>query len=342
MNKTVIKKNILKSSFALLLFYTFLFTGCGETQTGILNIETAGPQTLVKQAKSIVQAGLEDNNPRVRATAVEVVASAGRMDMMPAVEQMLTDDFVPVRFSTALAIGDTRYSSARVKLTTLLKKSDDNTRLSANYALYKLGDKTKFSAIAQQLTSKDMTLRANAALLIGKAGNKDGIALLRQAIDAKDADDKVRLQAAESLAELGDQSIYPKLWTIVLNVNADVRIVGTLAMGALGTEQARGALTTLLSDPVLEIRLVAAEQLGKLGFQTGEPEVLEVFTKNLTDAMDKEGQERVYCLTAQAIGQIKTPALTKYLPKLLKNESNFVRLTAAKAVLLIYRTDLAF
>jgi HEAT repeat protein len=34
-----------------------------------------------------------------------------------------------------------------------------------------------------------------------------------------------------------------------------------------------------------------------------------------------------------AIGQIRTPSLTKFLPELLKDESKFVRIAAAKAVL---------
>jgi HEAT repeat protein len=98
-------------------------------------------------------------------------------------------------------------------------------------------------------------------------------------------------------------------------------------------------MTTQLSDQVLEVRLVAAGQLGKLGYKTGEPEVLEVFTKNLTGGMDRQGAEQVNSLAAQAIGQIKTPELTKYLPKLMKNESKLVKLAAARAVLLCQRSD---
>ena len=182
-------------------------------------MQTGSIENLAGRAAKIVLAGLEDTDPQVRTNAVEVVATTGRMELMPRVEELLTDEFVPVRFAAALAVGDTKYSSAKIRLSKLLKTPDENTALSVAYALYKLGDKTKFSAIAKRLTNKDMNIRANAALLIGKSGNKDGIALLWQAMEAKDSDDKVRLQAAESLARLGDEAVYPKLWTIILNSN---------------------------------------------------------------------------------------------------------------------------
>jgi len=113
---------------------------------------------------------------------------------------------------------------------------------------------------------------------------------------------------------------------------ADVRVVGVGAIGALGTPMAKDILVTMLDDDILEVRLAAAEQLGKLGDTTGEPEVLDVFTKNLIAKLDKKGAERVNVLTALAIGQIGTKPLKKFLPKLLKDKSKFVRIAAAKAV----------
>ncbi len=104
------------------------------------------------------------------------------------------------------------------------------------------------------------------------------------------------------------------------------------AMGGLGTPQAKDILATKLDDVVLEVRLAAAEQLGRLSDQTGQPQVLEVFEKNLADGPDRQAAERTNVLAALAIGQIRTPALTKYLPQLLKNESKYVRVAAAKAV----------
>ena len=119
---------------------------------------------------------------------------------------------------------------------------------------------------------------------------------------------------------------------MLISAYADDRAFGVGAMGALGTEQAKNALITTLDDAVLEVRLAAAGQLGKLGHPIGEPQVLEVFTKNLTVGMGGGDLERVKVLTALAIGEIGTESLLAFLPQLLQDESKFVRLATAKGV----------
>jgi HEAT repeat protein len=110
--------------------------------------------------------------------------------------------------------------------------------------------------------------------------------------------------------------------------------MGVRAMGTLGGGKARDILITKLDDDILEVRLAAAEQLGRLRDKTGEPEVLDVFEKNLTAGLEDQALERANVLTAMAIGRICTPTLTKYLPGLMKNKSKSVRIAAAKAVFL--------
>lgn len=320
-------------------FTPFIVAGCNESIQTANSSADASVRKLLPEAAQIIRNGLLDEDPRARTNAIEVVASTGQTQFMPIVEKLLTDEIVPVRFSAALAVGDTKYHDSKRILKMLYKSSDENTRLATVYALYKLGDKSKLATLAEAVSSKDLKLRANAALLLGRCTDKSVLSLLYWAKDDKDSDDRVRFQAVEAIARLGDENIYSKLWTMILNINADDRILGLRGMGALGTELAQGALTSHLSDEVLEVRLVAAAELGRLGYPTGEPEVIDVFTKNLTAAMQPKDAERVNVLAAMAIGQIRTAKLTKYLPKLLKNESKFVRLTAAKAVFLCQTSD---
>ena len=334
MNSNTYKSNlyIFVLGAALLPFIAF---GCTEPSAiSRLQLEDGSGKNIVVKAAEILQDSLNDDDPRIRTNAIEVVATTRQMHLMPVVDQLLTDRFTPVRFAASLAVGDTKYSSSKKRLTSLLKAPDINTRLAAAYGLYKLGDKSKIQLMIQQINSPDMDVRANAALVLGKTGDKEAINPLRTAIEAKDSDDKVRFQSAQSLALLGDKAIYPKLWSMILNINADDRILGAQAMGDLGTEEAQGALTTLISDPneVLEVRLAAAGQLGKLGSTIGEPHVIEAFSGKIPLATDPVRAERICILSAMAIGEIKTPQLTQYLPQLLNYRSKFVRLAAAKAV----------
>jgi HEAT repeat protein len=330
-------KKISRLPAAAVLFgcVVLLLVGCDKPlQTNTIAPDDVSAKSLVPEAIEIIRQGLADNDPRVRANAIEVVVATKTIPLMPKVQRLLNDQFVPVRFLAIMAVGDLKYALAEKELMQLLKDKDQNVTIAAAYSLTKLGRPEYLKVFQNAVASDDQTVRANAALLLGKSGDRS--TLTQQALwwtlRRKDSNDKVRFQAAEALAMLGDQTIYPKLWAMLISAYADDRVVGIRAMGALGTEEAKNALITMLDDGVLEVRLAAAEQLGKLQDPIGEPEVRQVFTKNLTAGLDKESLERVNVLTALAIGQIGTKPLTKYLPQLLKDESGFVRIAAAKAV----------
>jgi HEAT repeat protein len=269
----------------------------------------------------------------VRVNAIEVVAATRQVKLMPKVQRLVNDQFVPVRFAAALATGDLQYALGGNSIRQLLKDKDINVKVAASYAMAKLGAGEYLEVLRKAILDDDQTVRANAALLLGKSGDKTALKFLYWAMRNKDSDDKVVYQAAESIAKLGDERIYQKLWSMLISAYADVRIMGIKAMGALGTAEARNALTTMLDDELLEVRLAAAEQLGAIKDPIGEPVVLDVFGKNLSAVLDKRARERANVLAALAIGQIRTPSLIKFLPELLKDESKFVRIAAAKAVL---------
>jgi len=271
---------------------------------------------LVPEATRIISQGLADADPIIRVNAIEVVAVTERIRLMPKVQRLLKDEFVPVRFAAALAVGDLEYSLAQKQVAQLLNDQNENVRIAAAYAMSKLGSPES----------------SDAAFLLGKSGDKSALRSLWWALHSRDSDYKVKFQAVEAIAGLGDTAIFRKLWATVFSTYADDRIIGIRAMGALGTPKAREVLITKLDDDILEVRLAAAEQLGMLGSSAGEPEVLDVFAKNLTAGLDKGRLERVNVFTALAIGQIRTPRLKKFLPRLLKDESKSVRIAAAKAV----------
>jgi HEAT repeat protein len=325
----------------LMLIPLFLFYGCGS-QTDAPGKSHGSLQSLADKMQAeagvIIQQALSNANPQVRASTIEIVASipktSGRR-FMPDVQRLLADEYVPVRFAAAVAIGDTVYRPAKNDVLGLLKDDDQNVRIAANYAASKLIPAATTEALRAGLNSTDLSVRANAAFLLGKTGNLGNLPLLYEAIKDETSDDRVRLNAAEAIARLGDNKIYQRLWAMLISAYADDRVFGIRAMGALNTAQARDALLTMLKDDLIEVRLVAAEQLGGMKDITGEKTVLEALARvnsSSGQAQDKEELARVQTLCARAIGQIKTPALKKFLPELLKNEAAPVRLAAAGAV----------
>jgi HEAT repeat protein len=320
------------TAYAVITCAMFIF-GCEESLREPYALPAGSAEELLPEAMRIIQGGLSDEDPLVRANAIEVIATTKQVKLMPKVQRLLQDDFVPVRFAAALAVGDLRYAFAEGAVKQLLEDEDENIKIAADYALSKFGSGSGFEVVRRAALSSDQTVRANAVLLLGKSGDKTALKYLYVALRNKESDDKVRFQAVEAIARLGDERIYPKLWAMLISVYADDRVIGVRGMGALGTEEAKNALITKLDDDLTEVRLAAAEQLGMLGETIGEAEVLKVFTKNLISGMNKEDAERVNTLAALAIGQIGTANLTKFLPELLKNESKLVRISAAQAVI---------
>jgi HEAT repeat protein len=315
--------------------YALFCSGCKESLTTRRDWPlTVSVDTLVPYATKIIQDALADPDPLIRANAIEVVAKTKQVRLMPKVQRLMNDQFVPVRFSAAVAVGDFEYALAQNSVAELLKDQNENVRIAAIYAMGKIGQTDSVPQIRKAITSTDQTVRANAALLLGKSG--DTSTLTSQALwwtlRREDSSDKVRFQTAEALAMLADERIYPKLWTMLISAYADDRVMGIKAMRELGTLQARDAIATMLDDDVVEVRLAAAEQLGALNDTRAEPVVIDVFARELNAGLDKQSQVRVNIRLALAIGQIGSQSLTRFLPQLLKDDSKFVRLAAAMAV----------
>jgi len=316
--------------YILLIFLVLLSGGCGSSFEGVVLENTGG---LSSRAIEILESGLSDPEAQIRVNSIEVVASTGQRRLMPKVEKLLKDDFIPVRFAAAIAVGDLEYTLAADSVRGLLEDSDENIQIAAAYALDKLGYGDGFARVSKAVTSSDKVVCANAALLLGKMGDERSLKLLYGLLKDEESDDRVLFQAVESIARLGDEGIYPRIWAMLISAYADDRVMGVRSMGALGTTDSRNDLIRMLEDDILEVRLAAAEQLGKLGYGTGEPEVSDVFTKQLYRGQDKVSRERIMGLTSLAIGEICSEPLTRYLPGLLEDKSKLVRLSAAKAVL---------
>jgi len=237
----------------VLISSALLCFGCQEKlQTRLDWPPPASSGDLIPQATQIVQDALADSDPLIRVNAIEVVATTKRIRLIPKVQRLLKDDFVPVRFAATLAVGDLEYSLGQNSLRALLQDENINVRMAALYALARLGSPDSLQQLRKAIAAPDQTVRANAALLLGKSGDKSELTrqVLWWTLRRQDSGDMVRFQTAEAIAMLGDERVYPKLWTMLISAYADDRVMGIKAMGELGTLQAGDALTTMLDDDV--------------------------------------------------------------------------------------------
>jgi HEAT repeat protein len=316
-------------------------TGCSRSPYTNPYFTSSISQDLKDKAHLIISEGLSHPDARVRTNAIEVIAYTRELRYVPQVRYLLRDEIIPVRFAAATALGDLRVTFAEQDLQQIASEPQENgnVTMAASYALVCLGHSEYLDPLLSGITSQDMTVRANAVMLIGKLGKRELVDHLYSVLGDKSSDDKVLMQAIESIAMLGDDRIYDKLWAKLISAYVDDRIICIRAMGELGTEQAKNALLTMLSDNILEVRLMAAQQLGRLGNPAGESVVLKVLRSNITkvpdNQLEKPEMTQIKVLASLAIGTIKSPSLTRYLPDMLNDRSDFVKLAAAKSALLL-------
>ncbi|MFA5785095.1 MAG: HEAT repeat domain-containing protein, partial [Phycisphaerae bacterium] len=166
----------------LALFTGFvLFSGCEESNAAVKLPGEKTVRDLQPRALTIISQALVNPDPQIRAKAIEVVAAAGQKQLMAEVQKLLGDDYVPVRYNAAVAIGDMEFYLAKSTVEKLLPVADENTKIAAAYAMYKLGYKDYLELIKSAVASPDQTLRANAVVLLGKTGDKSVLEILYRA-----------------------------------------------------------------------------------------------------------------------------------------------------------------
>ncbi|MCE5185745.1 MAG: HEAT repeat domain-containing protein [Planctomycetaceae bacterium] len=291
-------------------------------------------KSLVPEAIATLQSGLKDKNAYLRSNAIEAVVVTGHKELLPQITALTKDRTAAVRFAAAAAIGDLKCVTCEPQVRGLLSDESESVRMAAAYALVKLDQNRYADLIRGGLTSADSTARANAALLLGKLGNREDLPRLYEALYDADSNDKVRMQVVESIARLGDESMYrSKLWALQISKFADDRVMGIRGMGALNTGESRNAITTMLTDDIPEVRLAAAEQLARLGDKRGEEEVFNY----LQTQTDLNQGNMANSMAIMAIGNMDSPRLYHWLPLAFKSQSSYLRIIAAQSVLLASR-----
>lgn len=323
-------KSLLKLPLALLIIG---ICGCTEPPFGLNSIGSPQtPATLRPRAVNILKNSFSDRNPYMRIHAIEVAATTQCKEMAPYIHKCLRDSELMVRFAAVLAMGDLQCIGYEDQVRKLLKDVDTNIQIAAAYTLARLNHPEHIAVIRAAAYNTDQTVRANAILLLGKLGSQEDIDFLYTIMNRKDSTDKVRMQAVESIARLGDDQIYrTKLWALLISKYADDRVMGIRGMGALATPEAENAILTMLSDDVLEVRLAAAEELGRIGNYAG----LYLVTDYFQEKPDLDHADMANSMAIRALGRIPSTQLQVYLPNILNSQSGIIRLLGAQATLLL-------
>lgn len=263
--------------------------------------------TRLKDSRSLgpLLTALDDSDWQVRR---EVAFALGALDDDRAIErltQRLDDSQREVRNAVALALWQLRASPPINELIAALKDSDVTVRRAIVAALSEIGAVEAISGLVEALRDSDHDIRMDIIFALKQLGTKSTLPLLGL---LSDADQRVRVVAAEALGNLGDLRAVMPLLRALNDSASEVRISAAEALGNLGDPRAVEPLIGALNDYVGGVRESAASALGKLN----DARAIEPLIEALSDPDILVQAQAVTVLAAMEAPQAVEP-LTRFL-----------------------------
>ena len=324
--------------FSLITFLLVIFSnGCGTIDTVTMpGILTTNPESIKNKAIEVIKQSAMSSDPYVRTYAMEALSKANCDGCGALVQQALSDTTVSVKVAAAIAAGDMQIVQTKDQLENMLKSSEPMIKLAAGYALEKMGDRRFVKWYDKSLLSSNARYAGQSCLLIGKLGNtplrRNSREQLWQVMKKPNQKPYIRLQAAEALARLGDSRIAERLLDFAGSSFADDRLLVVSALKLLGSPECYAMLSVLSADEQIEVSLSALRSLGTLA---GKEDIVPAYEAlEYEDPYnDQNVTQRVRHLAILAISSFGNEKDISILNKYLSDKSEFIRLTAAVAVI---------
>ena len=304
-----------------LLVATVFFAGCAPqksehvVKTVDASLRDTARVTLVKM--------LANENPSIRANAIEGVQDTLGTDGRLYFFDALKDESPIVRFAALMAIGKTRAYNGREFVTPLMSDRDASVQLAAVYANFRLGGSSQnLRALELALTNQNPAVRGNACLILGILGEPSAVRVLRPKL--KDSTAEVALQAAEALWKLGNEDGRDALLAYSMRGDPGIQIFSIHALAEPKNARIIQHVRVGLSSEYFEVKLHSALALGMLGSDEGKSIALQA-------VVDPEVRNRVD--GAIALGEIGKPAFATALAPLLNDTDDKVKTAASIAIL---------
>lgn len=244
---------------------------------------------------------LEDKDALASANASSALVTLGAAHTADRLRALFKHEQLQTRQSAALALGGLGCRDAIPELREFLKSAPDEAAGDAAIALATLGDRDSGPAIRGILRPLDT--RPDLFLALGMLQDAESKTKLR--VMAMTAGD-VRMNALNTLAQLGDRGAIPGLRRLVVDADPSARNLGALGLATLDSREdaalflglledeegfvrssalmslsllelsaSTPAMERLLADPETDVRLDAAKHLCALGSRAGLPLLFE-------------------------------------------------------------------
>ena len=313
---------------------------------------TALAELGLPETRSILEDGLLDASPLVRARAAEGIGRAGLAGKSGPLRRAMQDSMLAVRIATMTALSDANVTDIMPRLIEVARTEDGPEAVFAYAALYKLGKKDMLVDITGSATLPDPETRMAALGVLGQLKAASTLAVLSQGV--YDPEASVRAFAAGALGEFGRPEAVAPLTHALGDEHARVRGTAAASLGRIGIRDTRPLLQALTRDASMHVRASAVEGLLRLGDSSAflvatdlarhpDPSVRAAAAQALSATTDKQAvailqtllqdqQPQPRLFAAKALGR-QPSSVVPLLKNSLHDSEAAVRLTAAGSLL---------
>ena len=290
-------------------------------------------QRLEGRITPLLQLGLEDDHPAVRFAALSSIGKLREEELLSGVRHVLEQEQEnEAALRRELRDRQRRLSDRqRSRLHTQVEFSR-SVQAAAYFALARCEADVDLTPMASLLASPDPSVRGNAAMLLGYLGDESAVPLLEEVaqMPVRRAGDQqralVRVQIAEAILRLEDESALDTLRAAAYSRHHEVRVLAIETLGELGDRGMEGGLEEIVLEDRnnMELRLAAVWALARFGGSRG--------VELAYDAAESDDW-RLRVWAARTLGLMEDAAAANRLVALLEDPNERVRLQAAASVL---------
>ncbi len=239
-----------------------LQSGQGRIQAyaaeAFLDSSRAAPQgDLVKLARS--------SDPRLRTTALAVLGTTRRRELVPVFRSHLRDPDAVTRLSAAFAMAMAGDSSQVEALRDGLASPDIRRRRTACWLLGLMGNESAVGMLKLKLADPDAVVVLRAAEALGRLGSDFGLESVRRLTEHRSHE--IRAMAARVLGQIGEQGDVPRLARLSESKRfMDVKFAAIASLARLGDLKRVTLLVDMLDAPEVPERALAARSLGETAY----------------------------------------------------------------------------
>lgn len=268
------------------------------------------------------------SSPFLRANAIEAGMSLPKR-IVPLVQLGLDDPHPAVRFATGAVMAKLRLGEVAPTVRRLLDDPSASVRIAAIWALYVCDQPVDVNPMSAMLASTDPTVRGNAAMALGDMRIPNTVAMLKELArvpmhrTSAVREAIVRLQIAEAIVKLGDESALNALRAAVYSQFDEVRVLAVSMLGQLADQRMEKAIAQMMLEPPIELQVAAAGALARMGKHDGFPVVVDAGDSDIPT---------VRAQAAMTLGSFPDELAAQALLTLLDDVEEQVRLSAAAAI----------